>query len=847
MAVFNDPDFPNQWPLRTAKLTGLYDEYSGQGVRIGQIDTRRWPEEPELTGQLDLAAGVTASGTSPITDLHGQQVAELLVGRANNGIDGIGAAFGATLVAYTFDMPGNRTVAQETELLALQAQVDVSHNSWGRSGYLFQDNFAQPAYAGAAAAIARAATEGRGGLGTVFVRSAGNAAQQGDDVNTHSYANDRHTITVGAAFENGVVAPMSNPGAALLIVAPGTATSWSAPIATGAVALMLEANPGLGYRDVQTILALSARMTDTNAGWFTNAADDWNGGGLHASRRSGFGMIDAHAAVRLAESWDVTSTAANLLQTSAGNNSGAVLADNARVEQSVTIGSAIAVERAELSIDLRHERIGDLRITLISPSGTESLLLDRPGLGNYDPASGSLVFTLGSTQFLGEAAQGEWRVRVEDLAAGNTGNLAGWSLTVLGAAASNNTRHVFTDEFATLAADPARRVLQDTSGEDTINGAALTGAARIDLSGAEPSRIAGQTLSLGANTVIEHAVGGDGDDWITGNDHSNRLNGGRGHDRLEGGGGNDLLDPGPGRNIVDGGTGHDTVLLSLRAADHVSVRHGDSMTLWSTLGSNTLQQVEQINFADGAVFLGSGGPLFDPVFYAARYPWAMAQGADMLVHFNASGWRQGHDPNALLDVDAYLARHPDVAAAGLNPLVHYAEWGWREGRDPSAGFDIEAYLARNPDVAAAGLDPLVHYLTYGQAEGRGIAPAIGAAAADAFDAGYYLLANSDVARAGLDAREHWNAWGRAEQRDPNGYFDTSFYLARNPDVAAAGLDPLAHYNEWGWREGRAASTDFNTAAYLAANPDVAAAGLNPLQHFLQHGATEGRLNEVFAV
>ncbi len=48
---------------------------------------------------------------------------------------------------------------------------------------------------------------------------------------------------------------------------------------------MLEANPNLGYRDIQKILAYSAkRVEDANTDWQTNGADDWNGGGLHFSR-----------------------------------------------------------------------------------------------------------------------------------------------------------------------------------------------------------------------------------------------------------------------------------------------------------------------------------------------------------------------------------------------------------------------------------------------------------------------------------------------------------------------------------------------------------------------------------
>ncbi|MFX5522508.1 hypothetical protein ABTD78_24870, partial [Acinetobacter baumannii] len=67
---------------------------------------------------------------------------------------------------------------------------------------------------------------------------------------------------------------------------------------------MLEANPHLGYRDIQKILAYSARQVDSvGSAWTTNGAFNWNGGGLHVSHDYGFGAVDALAAVRLAETW----------------------------------------------------------------------------------------------------------------------------------------------------------------------------------------------------------------------------------------------------------------------------------------------------------------------------------------------------------------------------------------------------------------------------------------------------------------------------------------------------------------------------------------------------------------
>ena len=120
-----------------------------------------------------------------------------------------------------------------------------------------------------------------------------------------------------------------HPGAAILVAAPGVdiattdrvgnagfvpneigntlgsndyvqidGTSFSAPNVTGVVALMYQANPELGARDVQEILALSARTIDlSSATWQTNGATDWNGGGMTWSSAYGSGLVDAHAAV----------------------------------------------------------------------------------------------------------------------------------------------------------------------------------------------------------------------------------------------------------------------------------------------------------------------------------------------------------------------------------------------------------------------------------------------------------------------------------------------------------------------------------------------------------------------
>ncbi|WP_458097827.1 hypothetical protein [Roseomonas sp. WA12] len=252
------------------------------------------------------------------------------------------------------------------------------------------------------------------------------------------------------------------------------------------------------------------------------------------------------------------------------------------------------------------------------------------------------------------------------------------------------------------------------------------------------------------------------------------------------------------------------------------------------------QDVTTLRFNDVTVTVQKD-PLVDFLYYDGRYADVAALDLNVRGHYDAYGWQDGRDPNALFSTQGYRGAYADVRQAGLNPLNHYDAFGWKEGRDPSAAFDTTLYLTFNPDVAQSGIDPLVHYLHFGIEEGRKTSPVVESTlVSGGFDPRYYLLANPDVGLAGMDAQAHYLAFGALEGRNPDAFFDTNWYLAQNPDVKASGIEGLAHYQATGWREGRDPSTHFGTSDYLAANPDVAAAGLSPLQHFLQFGIAEGR-------
>ena len=90
-------------------------------------------------------------------------------------------------------------------------------------------------------------------------------------------------------------------------------SSAAAPVVSGVVALLLEANPSLTWRDVKHILATTAVQVDTNIeamviddyiaepAWTTNAA------GYKFHNYYGFGGIDASAAITAAKNYTLDS------------------------------------------------------------------------------------------------------------------------------------------------------------------------------------------------------------------------------------------------------------------------------------------------------------------------------------------------------------------------------------------------------------------------------------------------------------------------------------------------------------------------------------------------------------
>lgn len=654
MAVtFNDPLFASQWYLKNTGQRGgtsrldvnimsAWESVTGKGVVVAINDDGMDLSHPDLAANIlaskvyDTVRGTTGQGFQNTDNSHGTVVGSIVGMVANDGIGGVGVAYDAKLVPSLAIAANVNTAA--LFLSNLTAGADVSVNSWGQDP-AFAENFGASGTTedrAWSAAMLRAATEGRNGLGMVIEVSGGNERGNRADTALSNFTGNKLTIAVGALTETGAPTDYSTPGASLLVSAPGgvasadqsvnqgfgivsadiqsnagynttagaagdyayqsQGTSYSGPIVGGAVALMLQANPKLGFRDVSTILAMTARKVDaTNPNWVKNAAGDWNLGGMHFSRDAGYGLVDISAAVRLAESWyQPAGTVANWksVQGVSTNGTGTVPdASTTGLTVSASVANSVRIERMEFDLNLTANSPSQLMAEVTSPGGTKVVLFDQPltrPLSNGAPdmnvaeTAWPATFTIGSTAFLGESSAGTWTLKLTDKVTGEVATFNSFTVRAWGSDISNDSQYVFTDEF-----NGASTLLSDAAGTDTLNAAAVQTAVSLNLNAGQTSNVAGGNFVIGANTQIENAIGGLGDDTLTGNALSNVLRGNRGNDTL------------------NGGAGIDTAVYSGNRADYTfNFASGNTITTTKTLeGTDTLTGIERLQFADRKVAL----------------------------------------------------------------------------------------------------------------------------------------------------------------------------------------------------------------------------------------------------
>ncbi len=315
-------------------------------------------------------------------------------------------------------------------------KIAIYNNSWGNpfptlqkysEAYDISDNYEQQ--------LTYGSIHGRDGKGAIYVKSAGNSSEGW--TNFEPMQTDGYFIIVSASDADGKASSYTTQGPNILVNAPGggsdneftkikehhivttdmaglargydfentylskvphfnakgnengdytnrmNGTSSSAPIVSGVVALMLEANPNLTWRDVRYILAHSAYKNDLSD-------DSWkkNGAGLYYSYVYGFGRVNAQEAVNMSKNFSTLGGFYELKKAKGTNQTTTKKAD----------GHYVSKIKVDKNIKIEHLKI---TLTLDQNSTTEYETHNFQGTGNDETTSfelyaGKNIFTTSS-------------------------------------------------------------------------------------------------------------------------------------------------------------------------------------------------------------------------------------------------------------------------------------------------------------------------------------------------------------------------------------------------------------------------------------------------------------------
>ncbi|MBE9041211.1 S8 family serine peptidase [Oscillatoriales cyanobacterium LEGE 11467] len=583
----NDSLFGDQWHLVNTGQTGgtvgvdanielAWDLARGTGVVIAIVDNGLQPAHPDLSDRYraDLSFDFNDGDFDPspiigtARDYHGTAVAGVAAGNGNNNLGISGAAPNASIAGFRLVDAPTSDLDEANALSYKSQEIDIYNNSWGPTDDARRLEGPGPL---TLAALENGTTNGRGGLGSIYLWSAGNGLEKNDNINYDGYANSRYTIAVGAIDHKGKQAFYSEPGAPMLVTAYSNGdgvgitttdllgddglssgnytsgfggTSSSTPLVSGVVALMLEVNPNLTWRDVQHVLVETAEQNDI-------ADLDWktNGAGHLVNHKYGFGAVDALAAVEAATTWvtvapEVSATSGEIaVKTTVPDN------NPTGVSSTISIVEDINLEWVEIVFDATHAYRGDLEIVLTSPDGTESVLAQTHD--DFKDDYNSWTFT--SARHWGESSFGDWTLAVSDGVGGDIGLWNSWQLNFYGTAIDENLQTVTLNAGETSDnidfGNQLSAIPEGTGGDDLLFG----GSSNDSIFG-----LAGND-SIDGGAGDDDLWGNSGNDRLRGQVGSDTLRGGLGNDELRGGAGNDLLVGSFENDILEGEAGEDTL------------------------------------------------------------------------------------------------------------------------------------------------------------------------------------------------------------------------------------------------------------------------------------------------
>ena len=251
---------------------------TGQGITVAVIDSGVFASPPDLAGAISTqSTDIIASRGQPNgIDQHATFIAGIIASRFN-GQGTIGVAYDSTILNIRADSPGTctsgskNTCSFDDDDLARGIDYAVDHGAKIINLSVGGSTPNSPLFV---QALTRAVN-----AGLVVTVAAGNDSNTSPDYPSQYAVDPRFVgsvLAVGATDENNVLASYSNKAgntAAGYVVAPGdnvitncdgttcwtiSGTSFSAPAAAGAVALLLQAFPSLTGKQAVAILEQTA-------------------------------------------------------------------------------------------------------------------------------------------------------------------------------------------------------------------------------------------------------------------------------------------------------------------------------------------------------------------------------------------------------------------------------------------------------------------------------------------------------------------------------------------------------------------------------------------------------------
>jgi len=502
-AMPNDSLINQQWHLKYNNQTGavagtdlniesiwayptIGAGFRGRGIRIGIVDDGVQTSHPDFAGNIDTTNDYDWNDSTPndptpgAGDDHGTACAGDAAARGNNSLGVAGSAPEGTLVGLRLIAAGTSDQQEADAMNYLPQLIQIKSNSWGPSD---TGTILEAPGPLTLAALKNAVETGRASKGTIILWAGGNGLDVNDNSNYDGYANSIYTIAVGAFDSQSRQAWYSESGANLVIVSPSSGdtpalgktttdrtgsagyntaasasggdyaddfggTSSATPTAAGVVALVLEANASLGWRDVQEILMRSAKKVNpSDTDWKTPMAP----ANINHNHKFGAGLIDATAAVNLAKVW--VNLSAQLKRRVSQTGLSVAIPNNNTTgitrEFIVSAQDNLRVEHVTVTVNINHTARGNLKIMLTSPSGSVSRLAEV----HSDSGDNFANWTFMTVRNWGENGAGTWRLKISDES--GTGNTTGGTLTLA-------TLEVFGSSAAPINPPPSITLISPT-------------------------------------------------------------------------------------------------------------------------------------------------------------------------------------------------------------------------------------------------------------------------------------------------------------------------------------------------------------------------------------------------